>query len=279
MPQPPAIAFVTTCKGRLHHLQQTLPLIAAQAPDEIAVVDYDCPQGSADWVEANFPAVKAVRVPGRPKFNAAEARNTGARATSAAWLCFIDADNAIAPGFVDWLRANLREGFFYMQDPAGKPLHALSEGIVVCNRTAFGLVEGYDEIIQGWGAEDTDFHDRLSLCGALKTHFPADLVSSIAHGEADRVRFYDTKNRETQLMRNRVYRIAKHQLMQALGVRTELAIDIRRQIHAEISNAFEAWMDDPTAPLPSVTISVTVEDPLTRPFKIMKTSTFTLALQ
>jgi len=61
-------AFVTTCKGRLHHLQQTLPLIAAQAPDEIVVVDYGCPQNSGDWVEAHFPGVKVVRTTDDPGF-------------------------------------------------------------------------------------------------------------------------------------------------------------------------------------------------------------------
>ena len=37
----PAICFVVTCKGRLHHLRQTLPALAAQAGTECVVVDYD----------------------------------------------------------------------------------------------------------------------------------------------------------------------------------------------------------------------------------------------
>lgn len=55
------IAFITTCKDRLQHLKETLPLLVADKPTEIVVVDYDCPANSGDWVEANYPDVKVVR--------------------------------------------------------------------------------------------------------------------------------------------------------------------------------------------------------------------------
>lgn len=54
--QAPTVGFVTTCRGRLHHLQQTIPRIVAEQPDEIIVVDHDCPQGTGDWLEKNYPA-------------------------------------------------------------------------------------------------------------------------------------------------------------------------------------------------------------------------------
>src|SRR5574343_1128333 len=108
-----AFAFVTTCKGRLHHLQQTLPLIVAEAPDEIVVVDYGCPQGSGDWVEANYPQVKVVRVTDDDGFRLARARNLGAAACSAPWICFIDADIRVGSGFVAWMRANARQRHYY----------------------------------------------------------------------------------------------------------------------------------------------------------------------
>jgi hypothetical protein len=44
------VAFITTCKGGLHPIQETLPLIAAGSPAEIVVVDYGCPQGMGDWL-------------------------------------------------------------------------------------------------------------------------------------------------------------------------------------------------------------------------------------
>lgn len=108
----PSVAFVTTCKGRLHHIKQTLPLIIAQHPDEIVVVDYGCPDRVGDWVKAHFPDVKVVRVEGDTGFCLAKARNVGAMNTRATWLCFIDADVEIAPRWIEWLRQNLEDGFF-----------------------------------------------------------------------------------------------------------------------------------------------------------------------
>jgi hypothetical protein len=34
------IAFITTCKGRLKHIQRTLPALVAESPYEIILVDY-----------------------------------------------------------------------------------------------------------------------------------------------------------------------------------------------------------------------------------------------
>ena len=70
------IACVITCKGRLHHLKQTLPLIVAMGTSEVIVVDYGCPDGTGDWVEANFPGVTVVRVDDDPGFSPARSRNS-----------------------------------------------------------------------------------------------------------------------------------------------------------------------------------------------------------
>jgi hypothetical protein len=60
------IAFVVTCKGRLHHLRQSLPLLASQPDCECVVVDYDCPDQTHLWVAEHFPAVRVVRVSDAP---------------------------------------------------------------------------------------------------------------------------------------------------------------------------------------------------------------------
>jgi hypothetical protein len=45
-----------------------LPLIVAQSPAEIVVVDYGCPQRTGDWVEEQLSPVKVVRVNDDPGF-------------------------------------------------------------------------------------------------------------------------------------------------------------------------------------------------------------------
>src|SRR5215467_11575077 len=95
----PHLSFVTVCKARLEHLEQTLPLLAAQPGTEAIVVDYGCPQGTRSWVRERFPGVKVVEVDDDPGFCVARARNLGAAAASAPRLCFVDADVRLREGF------------------------------------------------------------------------------------------------------------------------------------------------------------------------------------
>ena len=58
----PTFSLIVTCKGRLMHLRQTLPLFCALPDTEVILVDYGCPDGSGVWAAANFPAARVVRV-------------------------------------------------------------------------------------------------------------------------------------------------------------------------------------------------------------------------
>jgi glycosyltransferase involved in cell wall biosynthesis len=140
------IAFVLTCKGRLHHLKETLPLIVRQEPDEIIVVDYGCPDGTAAWVAVNFPRVKIVQFDSQ-SFNISHARNLGAKAVQSVWLCFIDADIKIASGWLEWLRHNMRPKAFYRSDTFING----TTGTMVCLRSDFESVGGYDEVFTTYG--------------------------------------------------------------------------------------------------------------------------------
>src|SRR5947207_437405 len=93
------LCFVTTCKGRLASLKQALPTIAAQPGCDCVVVDYSCPDECGAWVEANFPQVKVVRVPGRAHFNPSYARNASLPAINSPWICFCDSDVLVNPTF------------------------------------------------------------------------------------------------------------------------------------------------------------------------------------
>lgn len=60
----PRISVVIPCKGRLSHLRHVLPYWLKQEtpPAEIIVVDYGCTERCGDWVNANYPNVRVVRV-------------------------------------------------------------------------------------------------------------------------------------------------------------------------------------------------------------------------
>ena len=104
----PAISFVTTCKGRLAALKQSLPRMVAQPHAEVIVVDYDCPEGAGAWVAAEHPAARVVQVRDAPMFNIARARNLGAQAARGEWLGFVDADILLDEHFMEQALARLR---------------------------------------------------------------------------------------------------------------------------------------------------------------------------
>jgi len=207
------LCIVTPCKGRLEHLKQTLPLMAAQPGANCVVVDYSCPDGTGDWVEANFPGVRLVRAEGEPLFARSRANNMGAAASDAPWLAFIDADVVIDPSFTEKVLPLLKRGHYYRPRPGSDQLY----GFIIVHRADFEAVGGYDEIYSGWGAEDIDLMNTLSAAGLREMPFPGELVSSIQHSNEMRTRFQTIKDIWLQDQINNVYLHLKFDLRRMLG--------------------------------------------------------------
>jgi glycosyltransferase involved in cell wall biosynthesis len=223
------LSIITTCKGRLAHLQQSLPRMAGHPNTEVIVVDYDCPERAGDWVAAEYPEVRVVRVSDAPTFNISHARNLGAQSARGQWLGFVDADILLAQGFVEQALPLLREGAFYLvahRDPQ-------VVGTVFCARTDYVASDGYDEVLQGWGAEDRDFYARLGMLGRAQQRLPGAWFSVIQHGSDDRVRHYETKDRWLNQRIGALYAQIKHDLARQLG-KLSLPRGLRQTIYDEV---------------------------------------------
>lgn len=238
------IAFVTTCKGRLHHIKQTLPSLVAEAPAEIILVDYGCPDNTGDWVEENFPTVKVVRLQDDPGFCLPRARNIGAAHSSAPWLCFIDADIRVKSGWLEWMHKHLKPHFFYRASREnGKQLQEIA-GTVICARSDFTAVGGYDEAFRGWGGEDIDLYARLTLHGSARPeYYPHQFVEPINHADAERTTFHSIKNIQIQSLINSCYVKAKTYLL-SHGVR-DIPFETRQQMLATISDHLKQFPSRP----------------------------------
>ena len=202
------VTAITTCKGRLHHLKQTLPLLANQANIDVVVVDYGCPQGTAAWVRENYPAVKVIEVTDDPNFSLPRARNLGANAANTPWLLFIDADVMVGD-LNEWVNHGLKAGGFYMTRAYGTDL----TGSFFCARQMYAQIGGYDEAIRGWGGEDDDIYYRLTKAGLEQRIYPDDLFTSISHSEDERFAQYPGSSKTKQYMTNQWYRCIKYDLM------------------------------------------------------------------
>jgi len=223
------LCYITTCKGRLAHLKQTLPRIVAQPDVSCVVVDYSCPDKTADWVAANFPQVRLVRVRGEEQFNLARARNLGAQAADAPWLGFFDADILLDADFASEVMPRLTAGFFYRANP----VTSQTWGSIVCHIDDFTAVGGYDETYVGWGGEDDDLIALLTLAGKRVAGIPARLLDEIPHSDEQRVQFKQLKDRWVQSRINQLYLQIKIDLLRLLG--QPLSAEERRAIFGEIS--------------------------------------------
>ncbi|MDD2662760.1 MAG: galactosyltransferase-related protein [Dechloromonas sp.] len=256
------IAFVTACKGRLHHLRVTLPLMVGAGIEEIVVVDYACPDGTGDWVIQNYPSVKLIRVDDDPGFCLSRARNIGAKAVEANWICFIDADIRINPDWRDWLVENLSPGYFYRAAKISGFRDVETWGTFLCQKSAFDLVGGYDEAFRGWGGEDDDLYSRLLVIAQqAESAYPSCFVSPISHDNIERTKFHKIKSKELQLEVNRHYQRAKGFFFNLLGVQLPLAIrqSLMMQIETEFQNAAR---ESPSTPAPRLRprMSISLQD-------------------
>ena len=174
------LSLITTCKNRLPHLKQTLPLMLQQPCSEVIVVDYGCEQGTAAWVKEHHPAAKVVQVDDDPVFCAARARNIGAKNASHELLCFVDADVLLHLELGKWLVLNPSpNGFYLYPEQTAREL----VGFLIVAREHFFKVGGYDEAIRGWGGEDTDLYERLDRTGLSRFSVPKESISPISHGD------------------------------------------------------------------------------------------------
>ena len=187
----PRLSIVTCCKGRLEYLQRALPTFVEQSESEVIVVDYDCPEGTKDWVAAHFPAVRVTTVGDAPIFNLSRARNAGATLARASWLVFCDADQLLTPSFASQLLARMVPGT-YLRTLRDTPFGSLKQGVpLACEAATFWAVGGYDDAFRGWGPEDREFIDRLDRSGIREVLGAANMVETLQHSNAVRSSFYE----------------------------------------------------------------------------------------
>lgn len=231
---PPALSFITTCKGRRQHLAETLPKLAQQADTETIVVDYDCPDGTAEWVQENFPAVKLVRVENAPVFNIARARNLGAGQATSPWLFFVDADVQVHSGFSTAVLPMLDPTHYFQCIHDRKAL----VGSILLPQRVFTAIGGYDDVFEGWGGEDVDLSRRIEWSGLSPVELPAYLLDTIHHNTELRTRFYQNQDIETGWLINQMYLRIKHDMMSL--ERTELPRAVRAKLYAGVRQEISA---------------------------------------
>ena len=232
----PKYSLIVTCKGRLMHLRQTLPLFCQLPETEVIVVDYGCPDRSGAWAKANFPGVKVVNVTDDPGFNLSRARNAAARESTAEYLFFVDADVKVRPTAIAAINALITPNSFVTVDPAGAGDDL--RGTCVVPRAKFEAVGGYDELLRNYGMEDTELYVRLTDFGLEDPFLAPEVFEAIPHDDALRTTFFPSKSMRKLRLIASFYQEYIKVFRRAVQV-PQLALEDREQVHAAATSLVE----------------------------------------
>jgi glycosyltransferase involved in cell wall biosynthesis len=254
----------------------------AHPADELIVVDYSCPDGTGNWVEGASPQARLVRVPGQAGFNASRARNHGAAAATGDWLFFVDADILLKPEALEKLRPALKAGCFYtpwLKDVSEEVVQAY--GTFLCRAADFAAIDGYDEVLEGWGGEDSDIYMRLKIRKLREVYYKTDILTVIDHGDDERNIVAGMTDRGENGAVNALYLQAKQKISLLRGGNGNLPLSERLGL-LQIARRFVGpwYKDGARAPLP-VRFAVARTRPLTisAQMKVRTETTVTVILE
>lgn len=215
-PAPLKISFCTSCKGRAHHVRETLPAnLAATADDpdvEFVLLDYQSDDGLGEWVaETQTEALRSgrlvyARMDVAPTFWMAHAKNVSHRLASGDVLCNLDADNLLPDGYSHYLRRQFTgrgalivaprrmTAWDFISQRVVERLLGLRRtpaglnGRIAVDRPTFYRLGGYDEAMRGWSPEDADFRLRARDAGVPQLAVPRRFWGDVLHHD-DEARF------------------------------------------------------------------------------------------
>lgn len=219
------ISFYTTCKGRAHHLKQTLPVNLANNVDwnrpdavEFVILDYSSPDDLTEWITSDpdlrpyYEAgiLKFAQAPNQAYFRHSHAKNMAHSLTTGDYTCNLDADNFTGTGFADWLRAVFTVHphsivcTHRLDNRLNQGCHKGSMGRLALHRADFLRLGGYDESprFRGWAGEDSDLVIR-AVRSRIRPVFirQRSYLQVIPHTDLERVTYTEHESLAEELVR------------------------------------------------------------------------------
>lgn len=198
------ISFCTTCKNRSHHLKETLPksLEASKIlPNrEFIILDYNSEDDLEEWCKNNLQSeikkgiVKYYKTTEPEFFHMSHAKNLSHRLATGKILCNLDADNFLTTKYIRdliiKLTNNENAAFRSAANNGGKG------GRIVVSKKHFFQFRGYEENLNGYGNEDTDFWLKCRINGLRQIRTNGS--KCLRHSEDDRVKNYKADKSTTE---------------------------------------------------------------------------------
>jgi hypothetical protein len=202
----PRVVFVTTCRNRTQHLENTLPRNIADNSDypnaKFVILDYASADHLLPFLQINHGQelregkLVFYRYFTQSPFKMAHAKNLAHRLgmrEGADILVNLDADNLTKAGFASYVADQFKEPRVFLWSGIvrglGKRFRGCSGRIVVTPQ-AFLKAGGYDEKYDTWAPDDKDFNARLQLLGLKAKEIEKRYLEAVWHSDGLRFREY-----------------------------------------------------------------------------------------
>lgn len=225
------VSYCTTCKGRLHHLMETLPKnLNAERHNpnvEFVVLSYGRDEALDSYIRNHFQSelqsgrLKYAVYPEAKYFRVGHAKNMAHRVASGDILVNLDADNTIVANFSKWLQQKIGENSKQViTHHVGTWQSFIASKIVKCQTgkapwpedgrsgrlaltsSAFEDIGGYDERFEGWGGDENNLGDRAYHKGYHLTSIPKKLWGGvIGHSLEERLSNLSAESKNETLSR------------------------------------------------------------------------------
>lgn len=194
------ISYCTNVKGRLWQLKQTLPeniqkTIAGEI--EIVVLDYFSDDGLGEYIKETYPEQLAdgrlsyYRMTQDRPYDCSHAKNVAHRLGKGTILFNLDADNYIGTTVDELSSLDLHEVLVrnrkFTSSKDGTP------GRIGIHRSAFYMLNGYDERFLGQGCQDGNLMQRALMHG-LRFKYSEDETRPIQNSKRDSLKYCSDGN-------------------------------------------------------------------------------------
>ncbi|EDP96132.1 glycosyltransferase family A protein [Kordia algicida OT-1] len=183
------ISFCTVSMNRLYHLKETLVRNIEDNIDyeniEFVLLDYNSNDDIKSWVTNDLKVYLdmgilkfySTNIP--ETFHRSHSRNVVMKLATGDIICNLDADNYLGKDFAYFINYQFSfSGNIFLTSAFADG----STGRVCVKKDDFLAVKGYDERMSGWGFEDDDLYNRLTMSGLKNVKFNnSEFVEFIWH--------------------------------------------------------------------------------------------------
>jgi len=217
----------------------------AQRGAEVVVVDYSCPDGTADYVASKHPQAKLLRVDGQNGFSNWNARNRGAAVATGDVLLFCDADTILAKDAVQKLATLPAKSFGFFSRLTTEKFNRSGSrlaknqlrGFHVIPARVFKALGGYDDVPVGYAAGgDTDLEDRMIMRGLKAVQLGDGIVEDVIEHPAQTRFTHHADPITLSYAAGLLYRRAKLALLRQT-MKANLPLKTRQNIYRAARNA------------------------------------------